>query len=81
MSNRFIEFIYNKTLKRPKKLRNNVFVLYSPESIRLQLGELKKVDMKLPIRLPNKIIATCVVLPLVSKKWTQVRELSIHISG
>ena len=47
MSNKVIEFIYNKTLKRPKKLQNNVFVLYSPPRIRLQPGEFKKVDIKL----------------------------------
>ena len=39
MSNRFIEFIYEK----PKKMRNNVFVLYSPEEIRVQPGEFNKL--------------------------------------
>ena len=67
MSNRFIKFIYNKALKRLKKLLNNVLVLYSPERIRLQQGEFKKIDMKLSIRLPNQIIATCVFLPSFSK--------------
>ena len=74
MSNRFIEFIYDKTLKRPKKLRNIVFVLYSPERIRLQPGELKNVDMKLSIRLQNEIIATCVLLPSFSKNGLDLEK-------
>ena len=39
MSNRIIEIIYNKMLKRLKKLWNKVFVLYLPERIQLQAGE------------------------------------------
>ena len=31
-----IEFIYDKTVRRPKRLENNVFILYAPERIRLQ---------------------------------------------
>ena len=40
-----IEFIYDKTTRRPKRLENNIFILYSPERIRLQLGEML-VNMK-----------------------------------
>ena len=40
-----IEFIYR--IRRPKKLENHVFVLYSPEGIKLQPGETKMLDMKL----------------------------------
>ena len=36
---KIVEFIYDKTIKRRKRLRKNVFVLYSPETIRLQPGE------------------------------------------
>ena len=80
MSYRFIEFIHNKTLKRPKKMRNNVFVLHSPERIRLQSGELKKVDMKLSIHLPNEIIATCVLFPPFSKNGLKLENCQ-HISA
>ena len=61
-------------MKRPKKLRNIVFVLYSPERIRLQPGELKNVDMKLSIRLQNEIIATCVLLPSFSKNGLDLEK-------
>ena len=37
-----IEFIYGKTVRRPKRLENNVFILYAPERIRLQ----PEVNMK-----------------------------------
>ena len=46
-----IEFIYH--IRRPKKLEDNVFVLYSPEGIKLQPGETKMLDMKLKIKLPK----------------------------
>lgn len=56
---KIVEFIYDMTIKRLKILRNNVFVLYSPERIRLQPGETAKVHMKLSIRPPNQIIFSC----------------------
>ena len=45
-----IEFIYDKTTRRPKRLENNVFILYTPERIRLQPGEVKEVNMKLKLK-------------------------------
>ena len=53
---KIVEFIYDKTMKRPKRLRNNVFVIYSLERFRLQPGENGKLDMKVSIRPPNQII-------------------------
>ena len=47
VSNKIIEFTYDKTLKRSNKLRNNVFDQNLPGRIQLQPGEFKKVDMKL----------------------------------
>ena len=74
MSNKVIEFIYDKTLKRPKKLQNNVFVLYLPERIRLQLEEFKKVDMKLSIRLPEQIITSWVLKPSFSENGLKLEN-------
>ena len=51
-----IEFIYDKTTRRPKRLENNVFILYSPERIRLQPGEVKEVNMKLKLKISRNII-------------------------
>ena len=48
-----IEFIYDKTTRRPKRLENNVFILYTPERIRLQPGEVKEVNMKLKLKISN----------------------------
>ena len=47
-----IEFIYDKTTGRPKRLENNVFVLYTPERIRLRPGEVKT-------RLPKDLVGCC----------------------
>ena len=60
---KIVEFIYDKTIKCPKRLRNNVFVIYSPERIRLKPGENTKLDMKVSIRPPNQIIFECTLLP------------------
>ena len=56
-----IEFIYDKTIKRPKRLQNNVFVLHSPERIKIQPGEFKKIDMKRSTHLRENIITTCLL--------------------
>ena len=46
---RTVEFIYDRTTRRPRRLKNNVFVLYSPERIRMQPSEKINIDMKLKI--------------------------------
>ena len=61
-----IEFIYDKTTRRPKRLENNVFILYAPEKIRLQPGELKDVNMKLKLKFSKNIVGTCVLLQTFS---------------
>ena len=47
--NRTVEFIYDRTTRRARRLKNNVFVLYSPKRIRIQPGEKINIDMKLKI--------------------------------
>ena len=61
-----IQFIYDKTTRRPKRLENNVFILYSPERIRLQPGEVKEVNMKLKLKISRNIIGTCILLQTFS---------------
>ena len=47
--NQTVEFIYDRTTRRPRRLKNNVFVLYSPKRIRIQSGKKINVNMKLKI--------------------------------
>ena len=61
-----IEFIYDKTTRRPKRLENNVFILYAPERIRLQPGEVKEINMKLKLKISRNIIGTCILLQTFS---------------
>ena len=56
MNRNCIEFIYAKTTRRPRRLENNVFVLYSPERIKLQPGEIKPINMKTKLRLPDNLV-------------------------
>ena len=67
-SDKIIKFIYDSgSQKGPKQLQNNVFVLYSPQRIKLRPGEFKHVNMKLAVRMPEQIIAACVLLQTLSK--------------
>ena len=61
-----VEFIYDKTTRRPKRLENNVFILYAPEKIRLQPGEITSVNMKVKIKFSKNIIGTCILLQTFS---------------
>ena len=47
MNTQTIRFYYK--IKKPKRLENNVFVLYSPERLKFEPGQKKMVDMKLNI--------------------------------
>ena len=53
-------------MQRPKRLENNVFILYAPERIRLQPGEVKEVNMKLKLKISRNIIGTCILLQTFS---------------
>ena len=61
-----VEFIYDKTTRRPKRLENNVFILYAPEKIQLQPGEMMSVNMKVKIKFSKNIIGTCILLQTFS---------------
>ena len=60
---KIFEFIYDRTIKRPKRLRNNIFVKYSPERFWLQPGKNSKLDIEVSICPPNQIIFGCTLLP------------------
>ena len=57
-----IKFYYHKSTRRPKRLENNVFVIYSPERIKLQPGETKSVNMGIKIKFSKNIEAGCRIL-------------------
>ena len=66
-----VEFIYDKLVRRPKKLlQNNVIVLFSPERIRLQPEKSKKLDMMLSILLPNQLALPCTLLATFCENGT-----------
>ena len=55
-----IQFRYK--IKRPKLLKNDVFILYSPQNLTFQPGENKIVDMKLNIKFSTNIRGSCKLL-------------------
>ena len=65
--------------RRPKKLENDVFVLYTPERIKLQPGKIKIVDMNLYLKLSKNLVGSCVLLP--SRTLQNIKLLNAyHIS-
>ena len=71
-----IEFIYDKTVRKPKRLENNVFILYAPERIQLQPGEIKELKMKLKLKFSKNIFGTCVLLQTFSNHGLQLLNSS-----
>ena len=51
-----VKFQYKS--KRPKKLDNDVFVIYSRKRVTINPGEIKHVNMQLKIFLPRNIEGT-----------------------
>ena len=65
--------------KRLRRLKNNVFVLYSPKRIRIQPGEKINIDMKLKIRLLKNIVGSCTLLQTFDENGMKLLN-SQHIS-
>lgn len=53
---------FHYKLKRPKKLENDVIVIYSPCRFTLKPGETKNINTKLKIFLPKHLEARCNLL-------------------
>ena len=73
----YVKISYSK--RRPKKLENDVFVLYTPERIKLEPGEIKIVDMKLHLKLSKILVRSCVLLPSLTSQNIKLLNAS-HIS-
>ena len=55
-------FHYKSKNRRPKRLENNVFVIFSPEKFSLNPGERKTVNMQIKISIPRGVDGTCTLL-------------------
>ena len=67
-----IQFHYQ--VKRPKLLKNDVFILYSPQKLKFEPGEKKIVDMKLNIKFPSNVIGSCTPLLQLSNAGLQLQN-------
>ena len=61
-----VTFQYKKSTRRLKRLENNVFIIYSPEKIKLKPGEIKQVNMQIKIYFSKNILGTCRILYTLS---------------
>ena len=73
----YVEISYSKI--RPKKIENDVFVLYRPETMKLQPGEIKIVDMKLHLKLSKNLVGSYVLLPSLTSQNIKLLN-AYHIS-
>ena len=71
---RSVKFVIEKGTKRPKALdnRNTAFKIYSPESIKIRPGDIKRVLLNYSIHLPQDIHATFLVAPGLGKEGLQL---------
>ena len=61
-SKEIVKFYYRNSTRRPKRLENNVFVIYSPERIKLQTGEKRYVNICVKIHFSKNIEGSCRIL-------------------
>ena len=61
-SKEIVKFYYRNSTRRPKRLENNVFVIYSPEKIKLQPGEKRYVNMHVKIHFSKNIEGSCRII-------------------
>ena len=74
----YVEISYSK--RRPKKIKNDVFVLYTPERRKLQPGEIKIVDMKLHLKLSKNLVGSYVLLPSLTLQNIKLLN-AYHVSN
>ena len=70
-----IKFLYK--CKRPKRLENDVFVIYTPEKITIKPGEIKRINMQLKIFLPKHITGSCRLLLSYSNQKLKLLNSSV----
>ena len=70
-----VKFLYK--CKRPRRLENDVFVIYTPEKITIDPGETKKFNMQLKIFLPKHVTASCRLLFSYSNQKLKLLNSSI----
>ena len=75
MKENTVKFLYK--CKRPKKLENNVFVIYSPERITINPGEIKNLNMQLRIFLPKYVEGRCRLLLSFSNEKLKLLNSSL----
>ena len=61
-SKEIFKFYYSTSTRRPKKLENNVFIIYSPERIKLQPGERKFIDTQIKLYFSKNVNGSCRLL-------------------
>ena len=70
-----VKFLYK--CKKPKKLENDVFVIYSPERITINPGEIKNVNMQVRIFLPKYCEGTCSLLLSLSNQKLKLMNANL----
>ena len=69
--------IFQYKYRKPKKLENDVFVIYSPQKITLNPGETVNVNMNLKIFLPKYVEGRCTLLLSHSERKLKLLNSSL----
>ena len=77
LTKKTIKFCYNSKAKRPKRLENNVFVIYSPEKLIIHPGEIKYINMQIKTFLPKRVEGTSKLLLAFSNQKLKLLNSSI----
>ena len=72
-----VKFSYKRKNKRPKRLENDVFVIYTPEKITINPGEKKNINMQLKFFLPKHIHGSCRLLLSLSNQKLKLLNSSV----
>ena len=71
---KIVEFIYEKTIKRPKRLQDNNFVIFASERIQVQPGE-KAINSS-----TKSDYVWLYIITYILWEWTQARKLFLYFS-
>ena len=64
-----------KNVRKPKRLKSNIFVLYSPQRIILRPGEYTEVDTKLSVYIPQEIFLKGTLLPSLQQNGSNIENI------
>ena len=87
-SKEIFKFHYRDSTRRPRRLENNVFIIYSPEKLKLQPGERKLLDTQVKLYFSKNVEGSCTILYSLSNHGLKLlnsntisQEINVNIDN